>query len=84
MADQLREWRKYREQSRRALGPAGMLSGIVTAGLAVAYLLGVRFPLWLWLLILAVVWFQFLGDCLNVFILTRRIAAAERGKGGSD
>ena len=84
MADQLREWRKYREQSRRALAPAGIVSGLVTAALAGAYLLGVRFLLWLWLVILAVVWLQFLGDCLNVLVLNRRIAAAEREGSRSD
>ena len=84
MPESLHEWRKLREQSRCALAPAGIMSGLVTAALAGSYFLGVRFPPWLWLVILVVVWFQFLGDCLNVYFLSRRIAAAERESSGAD
>ena len=79
---ELRRWRRYRKQSRDRLWPGAVFGGLATLALVVIRLLvGDRFPGWLLLVGLAAVWFQFLGDWINVRYLDRRIATAERERG---
>ena len=75
----LREWRKCRRQSQRRLHPGAVFGAIATLLLVtVRLLVGERAPAWLLLVLLMSVWFQPIGDWINVRYLDRRIAEAER------
>jgi hypothetical protein len=73
------EWRRDRAASRRRL-PGGIAFGLLlTAVLAVTYVIvGWAFHWWLYLLVLLAGWFGAAGDTMNIWYLDRHIAAAER------
>jgi hypothetical protein len=82
---QLREWRKAYGQSQ-----ARLLGGAIVGGLGTAAVLGfwlvtlVRLPLWMYLLAVFAVWYQFVGDWMNMLWLRPRIDAAEQDRETSD
>lgn len=76
---QLREWRRYRRESERRLRPGILIAGVATLGLlAAVHLARAPLPPWGEALLLLAFWFQVVGDFLNVRLLNRRIAEAER------
>ena len=77
----IRTLRKYRQQSLRRLHPAIIGAALVLTVIVIALrlLLATRFPLWIALLIVASIWFQVVGDWINVRSLNRRIASIENG-----
>ena len=80
MADEreLREWHKYRRQSRQALTVEAAWALGLTALLAVVhdFVGGLHFALWAVVLFFG--WFGFIGDLINVVVLSRCIARAEQ------
>jgi hypothetical protein len=74
----LRQMRRYYRQSRSALATFAAMGLLVTAvGIAIE-IWGSGCSLWVWIAIMALAWFGFVGDLINVFDLRRRIARAER------
>jgi hypothetical protein len=78
---ELHQWRKNRDRSRRSLA-GDALFGVAGTLILIAsfFFVGHRLPAWVFPVGFAGVWFQFIGDWINVRTLDRRIAAAERSQ----
>ena len=70
--------RRSYAQSRAALAPYATIGLVITTiGLAIeTWAAGC--PLLVWVAVMALAWFGFIGDLLNVIVLGRRISRAER------
>lgn len=77
-APDLRRMRRYYRQSRAALMPCATIGVAITAiGLAIEAW-GSGCSLLVWAAVMALAWFGFIGDLINVIVLRRRIARAEQ------
>jgi hypothetical protein len=80
MADEreLREWEKNLRQSRRALPVQGALALAWTALLVAVHVYAWQLHWTLWAFLLALGWFGFVGDLVNIVALSRAMARAKR------
>ena len=77
-AVELREMRKFLQQSRNALVPYAVIGLVLTAAGVAVEVCGAGCSWWAWVVLALVAWHGFAGDLINVLYLRRRIAAAER------
>lgn len=70
--------RRYYRQSRAAIVPCATIGVAITTIGLVMEAWGSGCSLFVWIVVMVLAWFGFIGDVLNVIVLHRRIARAER------